>query len=56
MSRAYQPAEGGERAFNSHPAYVDGEMPAVTKIAANAHLATVQFVSFLCPDDLWDLV
>jgi hypothetical protein len=29
-------AEGGERACNSHPAYVDGEMLAVTKIVANA--------------------
>ena len=30
-SRAYRPAEGGERACNSHTASTEGEMLAVTK-------------------------
>ena len=30
-SRAYRPAEGGEKACNSHRAYTEGEMLAVTK-------------------------
>jgi hypothetical protein len=31
QGRIDRPAEGRERACNSHPAYVDSEMPAVTE-------------------------